>query len=197
MGLPPPGYPIPHGGPPEATPRKAPREPVAGTDTREPRPGPDAAGHWEPYRGISKPGRPPRPRWPYICTDAETAAHARRDGNRLSVYARVFLPACLAPLSAPRPASTASLSLRLAPARRSCRASSWPAAGRLDPALERLPCACRAVQADLRTPVMAARGGRQDIRQSSPRRQPVRCRSGYVRRPTHPLAMNAVTLGVR
>lgn len=81
--------------------------------------------------------------------------------------------------------------------RRPCRASSWPAAGHLDPALERLPCACRAVQADLRTPAIAARGIRQDIRPSSPRRQPVRCRSGYVRRPMHPLAMNAVTLGVR
>ena len=116
---------------------------------------PDLTPHWEPYRGISKPSRHPRPRWPYICADAETAAHARRDGNRLSVYACVFLPACLAPLSAPRPASTASLSLRLAPARRPCCASSWPAAGRLDPALERLPCACRAVQAALRTPVIA------------------------------------------
>lgn len=77
--------------------------------------------------------------------------------------------------------------------RRHCCASSWPAAGHLDPAqLERFPCAFRAVQPDLRTPVIAARGIRHDLRQSSSRRQPVRCRSG-----ASPLAMNAVTPGVR
>lgn len=149
-------------------------------------------------------------------TDAETAAHARRDGNRLSVV--LPDPAdtgfsvrcdCLA-RNAPARAARAgdgtwsqgcqrpygrlirtriSAGMSGSSVRAAARvkgqplitygcASSWPAAGRLDPApLERFPGAFRAVQADLRAPVRTARGIRPDLRPSSSRRQPVRCRS--------------------
>lgn len=81
--------------------------------------------------------------------------------------------------------------------RRPCRASSWPAAGHLDPALERLPCACRAVQADLRTPAIATAESGMISGNHRPAGSLRAAAQGRPGRPTHPLAMNAVTLGLR